>query len=65
MLESTNNVEYEFWTCHDDIKGCVKGNKKKYMVDWLIIHNTWQVKISTNTSKEEVLVFEDTRFQLE
>ena len=25
----TNDVEYEFWTCHDDIKKCVKGNNKK------------------------------------
>lgn len=35
------------------------------MVDWPIVHNTWQVKIGTNLSKEEVLVFEDTGFQLE
>ena len=25
---STNNVEYKFWFCLDDIKRCVSGNKK-------------------------------------
>ena len=29
----TNNVEYEFWFCPYDIKHCVSGNKKKYVVD--------------------------------
>lgn len=29
----TNNVEYEFSFCNDDIKQCVSGNKKNYVVD--------------------------------
>ena len=28
-----NNVEYEFWFCHDDVKHCVSGNKKQYVLD--------------------------------
>ena len=30
---STNNVEHEFWFCPNDIKYCVSGNKKKYVLD--------------------------------
>ena len=30
---ATNNVEYEFWFCPDDIKRCVNGNNKKYVPD--------------------------------
>ena len=33
---SLNNVEYEFWFCPDDIKHCVSGRKKKYVLDWPI-----------------------------
>ena len=52
---STNNVEYEFWFCHDDIKRCVSGNKKKYVLDWLVVPNIWHVKIVTNLSRQESL----------
>ena len=61
---SPNNVEYEFWLCHDDIKRCVNDNKKKYMLDWPIVSNTWLVKIGTNLSREQVLALENVRFQL-
>ena len=40
-FHSTNNVEYEFWFCHDDIKRCVSGTKKKYVLDWPTVPNTW------------------------
>jgi hypothetical protein len=39
-FRSPNNVEYEFWFCPDDIKCCVSGSKKKYMLDWPIVPNT-------------------------
>jgi hypothetical protein len=29
----TNNVEYKFWFCPNDIKRCVSGNKKKFVLD--------------------------------
>ena len=62
---SITNVEYAFWFCPDDIKRCVSGNMKKYVLDWPIVPNTWPVKISTNLSKEEVVAFEDVGFQLQ
>ena len=34
------------------------GNKKKYVLDWPIVPNTWLV-IGTNLPKEKVLVLED------
>ena len=62
---STNNVEYEFWFCHDDIKRCVSGNKKMYVLDWPVVPNTWPVKIGTNLSRQEVLALKDVGFQLQ
>ena len=55
---STNNVEYEFWFYHDDIKCCVSNNKKKMY--WIgLVPNTWPMKICTNVSREEVFVLKD------
>ena len=62
---STNNVEYEFWSYLDDIRCCVKSSKKKYVVNWPIVPNTWWMKICINLSREEVLALEDARFQLQ
>jgi hypothetical protein len=61
-FRSPNNMEYEFWFYPDDIKGCVSGSKKKYVLDWPIVPNTWSVKIGTNLSREEVLALEDVGF---
>jgi hypothetical protein len=62
---STNNVEYKFWFCLDDIKRCVSGNKKKYVLDWPVVPIIWPVKIGTNLSRQEVLALEDVGFQLQ
>ena len=61
----TNNVEYEFWFCPDDIKHCVSGTKKKYVLDWPIVPNTWPMKMGTYLSREEVLALKDVGFQLQ
>ena len=62
---STNNVEYKFWFCLDDVKHCVNGSKKKYALDLFVVSNTWPMKINTNLSRHEVLVLEDARFQMQ
>ena len=62
---STNNVEYEFWFCHDVIKRCVSATKKKYVLDWTTLPNTWPMKMGTNLSREGVLALEDVGFQLQ
>ena len=56
-FRSPNNVEYEFWFCHDDFKHCVSGSKNEYVLDWPIGPNTWPVKIGTNLSREEVQTY--------
>ena len=61
---STNNVEYEFWFYPDDIKRCVNDSKKKNVLYWHVVPNTWFVKIGTNISKHEVLAIEDVGFHL-
>ena len=67
MIEfcSPNNGEYEFWFCPDDIKRCLSGSIKKYVLNWPILPNMWPVKISTNLSKDKVVTFEDVGFQLQ
>ena len=62
---STNNVEYEFWCCLDDIKRCISGSKKKCVLDWRVVPNTWFMKIGTNLSRHKVLAFEYVGFQLQ
>jgi hypothetical protein len=61
----TNNVEYKFWFCPDDIKRCVSWNKKKYVLNWPVVSNIWPVKIGTNLSRQEVLTLVDVGFQLQ
>ena len=64
-FRSTNNVEYEFWFCPDDIKRSVSGNKKKDVLDWPVVPSIWPVKIGTNLLRQEVLALEDVGFQLQ
>lgn len=59
---STNNVECEFRFFPNDIKPCVSGNKKTYVLNWPIVPDTWLVKTRTNLLREEVLAPEDARF---
>lgn len=50
---------------HDDIKHYVSGNKFEYVVDWLIVPNTWPLKIGINMSREKVSALEYVMFQLQ
>lgn len=61
---STNNVQQVFWFFLDNIKCCVNGNKKKYVMDWPILLSLWLVKIRTSLLRGKMLVLEDARFQL-
>lgn len=47
-----------------NIKRCASGCKKKYVLDWPIVPNTWPLKIDTNLTMDEVLALEDVGFQL-
>lgn len=41
---STNNMKYN-WFCSNEIKCCVYGNKKGYILDWHVVPNIWHVKM--------------------
>ena len=43
----------------------MSGSKKKCVLDWPIVSNTWPVKIGTSLSRDEVLALEDAGFQLQ
>ena len=43
----------------------MSGSKKKYVLDWPTVPNTWPMKIGTKLSREEVLALEDVEFQLQ
>ena len=43
----------------------MSGSKKKYVLDWPVVPNTWPMKIGTNLLREEVLALEDAGFQLQ
>ena len=59
------SVEVDFWFCTDDIKHCVSGNKKAWVLDWPAVPPTWPVKLGTNLTREEVFALEDVGFQLQ
>lgn len=61
----TNNMEYKFWFCLNKLKYCVSGNKKKDVLYWPILPNTWLVKMGTRLALEEALALEDAGFQLQ
>ena len=50
-------MEYKFCFCLD--------NKKKYVLDWYEVPNTWPVKIGSNLSRQEVLALKDAGCQLQ
>jgi hypothetical protein len=59
-FSSTNNVDYGFWFCHDNIKLCLSGSKKEYVMP--IVSNTWPLKIGTTVSREKIPTLELTMF---
>ena len=59
-FSSTNNVDYGYWFCHDDIKLFLSGNKNEYVM--LIVSNTWPLKIGINISREKTPTLELTMF---
>lgn len=59
---SNNHIPRNFWFCSDEMNQCMKGSKKKWMLDWPNIPSTWLVNVGTNLSREEVFALEDITF---
>ena len=49
-------VIVDFWFCSDDIHRCVKGSKRKWVIDWPLVPDVWPVLSGTNLSREETLL---------
>ena len=49
-------VIVDFWFCSDDIHRCVKGSKRKWVIDWPPVPDVWPVLSGTNLSREETLL---------
>ena len=58
------NDVMQFFFCNDDIKPCVKGTKRKWVISVPEIPATWSVKRGTNLSKQKILALEAAGFQL-
>ena len=58
------NDVMQFFFYNDDIKHCVKGTKKKWVISMPEIPAIWPVKRGTNLSKQEILALEAAGFQL-
>jgi hypothetical protein len=52
----------EFFFYNDDIEGCVKGTKRRWVKSKPDVPNVWPVKIGTNLSKKEILELEQAGF---
>ena len=60
----------QFYFCTDDIEGCVKGSRRKWVVpfsnneDRPPIPLTWPVKVGTKLTRQEIDMLENAGFQL-
>ena len=60
-----HEVIVDFWFCWDNIQRCMKGTKKKWIIDWFPVPKTWLVLSGTNLSREETLLLQHASFQLQ
>ena len=55
----------DFWFCPDDIDRCVKGTKRRWVLDWLEVPEVWSVLSRTNLNREETLLLQHAGFCLQ
>ena len=55
----------DFWFCSDDIDRCVKGTKRRWVLDWLNVLEVWPVLSGTNLNREETLLLQHVGFRLQ
>ena len=62
--------QMQFFFCSDDIKRCIKGSRRKWVIPYSDTHERppiptiWLVKIGTNLTYSKIVALENTRFQL-
>jgi hypothetical protein len=62
---SKREVVADFWFCGDGIERCVKGTKRKWVIDWPEVPKVWPVLTGTNLSREETLLLQHAGFCLQ
>ena len=55
----------DFWFCPDDIARCVKGTKRRWVLDWPEVPEVWPVLSGTNLNREETLFLQHAGFRLQ
>ena len=55
----------DFWFCWDDIDRCVKGTKRRWVLDWPEVPEVWPVLSGTNLNREETLLLQHAGFCLQ
>jgi hypothetical protein len=58
-------VVADFWFCGDDIECCVKGSKRKWVIDWPEVPDVWPILTGTTLSREETLLLRHAGFRLQ
>jgi len=61
---SKRQVLADFWFCADDIERCVKGTKRKWIIDWSPLLEVWPVLSGTDLSREKTLLLQHAGFRL-
>ena len=62
---SKREVLADFWFCPDDIVRCVKGTKRRWVLDWPEVPEVWPVLSRTNLNREETLFLQHAGFRLQ
>jgi hypothetical protein len=62
---SKREVVADFWFCWDDIERCVKGSKRKWIIDWPEVPKVWPVLSGTQLNREETLLLQHAGFRLQ
>ena len=62
---SKQEVLADFWFFPDDIARCVKGTKRRWVLDWPEVPEVWPVLFGTNLNREETLFLQHAGFRLQ
>ena len=62
---SKRQVVADFWFYSDNIDRCVKGTKRRWVLDWLEVPKVWSVLFGTNLNREETLLLQHAGFCLQ
>ena len=54
----------DFWFCPDNIARCVKGTKRRWVLDWPEVPELWPVLSGTKLNREETLFLQHAGFRL-